>query len=132
MLDTYYSNFISRQLYAQKCLKYRNIQYCLTAGRLNKHSNVAQCIMVCFRLALLTLAPPLCIRALLISSIAELTCLWLSSHWLLYGGCTLMILYSPLRSTDLLTHAQLSLQGANTESSDVLRLFLHNNCLLMR
>jgi len=26
-LETYYSNFIVRQLYAQKCLKYRKIQY---------------------------------------------------------------------------------------------------------
>jgi len=29
MLETYYSNVIARQLYAQKCLKYRKIQYCL-------------------------------------------------------------------------------------------------------
>jgi len=26
-LETYYSNFIARQLYAQKCLKYNKIQY---------------------------------------------------------------------------------------------------------
>jgi len=26
-LETYYSNFIARQLYAQKCLKYRKSQY---------------------------------------------------------------------------------------------------------
>jgi len=27
MLETYYLNFIARQLYVQKCLKYRKIQY---------------------------------------------------------------------------------------------------------
>jgi len=32
-LETCYSNFIARQLYVQKCLKYRKIQYWLT-GRL--------------------------------------------------------------------------------------------------
>jgi len=26
-LETYYSNFIARQLYTQKCLKYKKIQY---------------------------------------------------------------------------------------------------------
>jgi len=32
MLETYYSNFIARQLYAQKCLNYRKIQYWRTGN----------------------------------------------------------------------------------------------------
>jgi len=33
-LETYYSNFIGRQLYAQKCLKYRKSQYLPAARQL--------------------------------------------------------------------------------------------------
>jgi len=35
-LETYYSNFIARQLYAQKCLKYMNIQYKLPGRTIQK------------------------------------------------------------------------------------------------
>jgi len=33
MLETYYSNLIARQLYEQKCMKYRKSQYWPPAGK---------------------------------------------------------------------------------------------------